>query len=403
MKNHTGCMSSRTIVKLPRFIDGDTEHDSLVKELAQKGDDYDVEVDGHDRVAEAFVELAQEGASLRSCGTAFDGGLEMILPLLLTTFNEDRLSLEDLIAMFYKNPKWNFGLPEQPNTYGEDDFNEEWIITEVPPHYKARWSSFAGIKVKGRVYRKPTVAPSVEKINGSLDGLDFLTLRKIISDTTRRYFWENGHTNAVFSKLLAGNESYSEFTLRKPLKTTQLLHFLASAVTPPATTARTSSFRSPLDDLLRGKIMASVFYEVSARTSCSVTGAMQCLEGRVIYMNETSSSVKKGEVSIFVMAGYSDVVVLRHPEPAAVSKASHHCRKPLIKAGDGIGEHPTQSLLDIFTIREEIGTVNGLNIIIARQLTLYNADVRYVSPKSLDMPEKITKLVKARSQSALLA
>ncbi|KAL9705222.1 hypothetical protein quinque_008740 [Culex quinquefasciatus] len=80
-------------------------------------------------------------------------GLEMILPLLLTTFNEDRLSLEDLIAMFYKNPKWNFGLPEQPNTYDEDDFNEEWIIPEVPPHYKARWSSFAGIKVKGRVYR----------------------------------------------------------------------------------------------------------------------------------------------------------------------------------------------------------------------------------------------------------
>ncbi|EDS43092.1 aspartate carbamoyltransferase, partial [Culex quinquefasciatus] len=98
--------------------------------------------------------------------------------------------------------------------------------------------------------------------------------------------------------------------------------------------------------------------------------------------------------------------VLRHPEPGAVSKAAHHCRKPLINAGDGIGEHPTQSLLDFFTIREEIGTVNGLTIIIvgdlkhartARQLTLYNVDVRYVSPKSLDMLEKITKLVKARS------
>ncbi|KAL9695535.1 hypothetical protein quinque_014820 [Culex quinquefasciatus] len=205
---------------------------------------------------------------------------------------------------------------------------------------------------------------------------------KIISDTTRRYFWENGHTNAVFSKLLAGNESYSEFTLRKPLKTTQLplprirceLHQQLRQgpaqrdLQRCANDASLYNERSPLDDLLRGKIMASVFYEVSARTSCSVTGAMQCLEGRVIYMNETSSSVKKGEVSIFVMAGYSDVVVLRHPEPAAVSKASHHCRKPLIKAGDGIGEHPTQSLLDIFTIREEIGTVNGLNIIIVGDL-----------------------------------
>ncbi|KAL1396398.1 hypothetical protein pipiens_010534 [Culex pipiens pipiens] len=70
------------------------------------------------------------------------------------------------------------------------------------------------------------------------------------------------------------------------------------------------------------------------------------------------------EDSIFVMVGYTDVVMLRHPEPGAVSKAAHHCRKPLINAGDGIGEHPTQSLLDNFTIREEIGMVNGLIIII---------------------------------------
>ena len=78
----------------------------------------------------------------------------------------------------------------------------------------------------------------------------------------------------------------------------------------------------PVDDLLKGKIMASVFYEVSTRTSCSFAAAMQRLGGRVIYMDETSSSVKKGETledSISVMAGYSDVVVLRHPEPGAVS------------------------------------------------------------------------------------
>lgn len=78
----------------------------------------------------------------------------------------------------------------------------------------------------------------------------------------------------------------------------------------------------PVDDLLKGKIMASVFYEVSTRTSCSFAAAMQRLGGRVIYMDETSSSVKKGETledSIAVMAGYADVLVLRHPEPGAVS------------------------------------------------------------------------------------
>jgi carbamoyl-phosphate synthase/aspartate carbamoyltransferase/dihydroorotase len=129
--------------------------------------------------------------------------------------------------------------------------------------------------------------------------------------------------------------------------------------------------------------MASVFYQVSTRTSCSFAAAMQRLGGGVIYMDETSSSVKKGETlenSVAVMAGYADVVVLRHPTPGAAlvsvfltqivfnlrhinfQRASHHCRKPFINAGDGIGEHPSQALLDIFTIREEIGTVNGLTI-----------------------------------------
>uniref|UniRef100_T1GJ79 Aspartate/ornithine carbamoyltransferase carbamoyl-P binding domain-containing protein n=1 Tax=Megaselia scalaris TaxID=36166 RepID=T1GJ79_MEGSC len=141
--------------------------------------------------------------------------------------------------------------------------------------------------------------------------------------------------------------------------------------------------------------MASVFYEVSTRTSCSFAAAMQRLGGKVIYMDETSSSVKKGETledSISVMAGYSDVVVLRHPEPGAVGRAAITCKKPLINAGDGIGEHPTQALLDIFTIREEIGTVNGLTITmvgdlkhgrtvhsLARLLTLYNVTLQYVS------------------------
>lgn len=77
----------------------------------------------------------------------------------------------------------------------------------------------------------------------------------------------------------------------------------------------------PLDHILKGKIMASIFYEVSTRTSCSFAAAMQRLGGRVIHMDETTSSVKKGETledSVCVMAGYADVVVLRHPEPGSV-------------------------------------------------------------------------------------
>jgi carbamoyl-phosphate synthase/aspartate carbamoyltransferase/dihydroorotase len=167
-----------------------------------------------------------------------------------------------------------------------------------------------------------------------------------------------------------------------------------------------------MDEILRGKVMASAFYEVSTRTSCSFAAAMQRLGGRVIYMDETSSSVKKGETledSISVLAGYSDVVVLRHPEPGAVSRVADICKKPIINAGDGIGEHPTQALLDIFTIREEIGTVNGLTITmvgdlkhgrtvhsLARLLTLYNVNLNYVSPPNLGMPKHIIDFVASK-------
>lgn len=170
-----------------------------------------------------------------------------------------------------------------------------------------------------------------------------------------------------------------------------------------------------LDHILRGKVMASIFYEVSTRTCCSFSAAMQRLGGRVVYMNESTSSVKKGETledSVAVMAAYSDVVVLRHPAPGSTLRASHHCRKPIINAGDGTGEHPTQALLDIFTIREEIGTVNGLTITLvgdlkngrtvhslARLLTLYNVQLRYVSPPSLRMPQHIVDFVKSKGIS----
>ena len=167
--------------------------------------------------------------------------------------------------------------------------------------------------------------------------------------------------------------------------------------------------KSVLDEVLRGKFMASCFYEVSTRTCCSFAAAMQRLGGRVIYMDETSSSVKKGESledSIAVMSGYSDVVVLRHPEVGAMARAADVSQKPIINAGDGIGEHPTQALLDVFTIREEFGTVKGLTITmvgdlkhgrtvhsLARLLTLYDVTINYVSPASLAMPEKVIKYV----------
>lgn len=142
--------------------------------------------------------------------------------------------------------------------------------------------------------------------------------------------------------------------------------------------------------------MASMFYEASTRTSSSFAAAMCRLGGSVVSFSEATSSVQKGESladSVQTMCCYADVLVLRHPQPGAVEVsggaaschvampcccqdtcgdftlgplcaqlAATHCRKPVINAGDGVGEHPTQALLDIFTIREELGTVNGMTV-----------------------------------------
>jgi aspartate carbamoyltransferase len=159
-------------------------------------------------------------------------------------------------------------------------------------------------------------------------------------------------------------------------------------------------------DLLKGKILASVFYEPSTRTSSSFTAAMERLGGSVIPINEVRySSVSKGESlpdTVRSLEAYADVIVLRHPEVGSAELAAKYARKPIINAGDGIGEHPTQALLDLFTILRELGHIDGLTVTmvgdlkygrtvhsLARLLTLFNVRLNYVSPDILRMPEYI--------------
>ena len=159
-------------------------------------------------------------------------------------------------------------------------------------------------------------------------------------------------------------------------------------------------------DLLKGKILASLFYEPSTRTSSSFTSAMERLGGSVIPINEvTYSSVSKGESlpdTVRTLECYADVIVLRHPEVGASSIAAKYSRKPIINAGDGVGEHPTQALLDLFTIQEELGVVDSLSVTmlgdlkygrtvhsLSRLLSLYDVHLNYVSPDILSMPPEI--------------
>lgn len=159
-------------------------------------------------------------------------------------------------------------------------------------------------------------------------------------------------------------------------------------------------------DLLKGKILANLFYEPSTRTSSSFTASMERLGGSVIPINEVRySSVSKGESlidTVRTLECYSDVIVLRHPEAGSAETASRHLRKPLINAGDGAGEHPTQALLDLFTIHEELGRLEGLTVTmlgdlkygrtvhsLARLLRLYGATLNYISPEILRMPQSL--------------
>ena len=167
-------------------------------------------------------------------------------------------------------------------------------------------------------------------------------------------------------------------------------------------------------DLLKGKILANLFYEPSTRTSSSFTAAMERLGGSVIPINEVRySSVSKGESlpdTVRTLECYADVIVLRHPELGASTLAAQYARKPIINAGDGVGEHPTQALLDLFTIVEELGHVEGLNITmlgdlkygrtvhsLARLLSLYQVKINFVSPDLLKMPPEIIEEVKGKS------
>jgi len=164
-------------------------------------------------------------------------------------------------------------------------------------------------------------------------------------------------------------------------------------------------------NLLKGFVLTCLFYEPSTRTSSSFISAMERLGGSVIPITQgvQYSSVSKGETladTVRTLEQYSDVVVLRHPEIGSAKLAAEYATVPIINAGDGAGEHPTQALLDLFTIREELGGVDGLKIAmigdlrygrtvhsLTKLLLHYDVSLRFVSPEILRLPLKLMNQV----------
>ncbi len=155
-------------------------------------------------------------------------------------------------------------------------------------------------------------------------------------------------------------------------------------------------------DILSGKILATLFFEPSTRTRLSFESAMHRLGGKVIgFQSEDVSSVKKGESladTIRTVQSYSDIIVIRHPMEGAAKMATRFADIPIINAGSGSKEHPTQALLDLLTIKEELGRLDGLNIGImgdlkygrtvhslAMLLSNFEVNLYFISPKELQM------------------
>lgn len=172
------------------------------------------------------------------------------------------------------------------------------------------------------------------------------------------------------------------------------------------------------DKRLAGKILACIFYEPSTRTSSSFIAAIQRLGGGIIPITQgvQFSSVAKGENledTVRTLERYADVIVIRHPEVGASALAAKVAQKPVISGGDGVGEHPTQALLDLLTIRNELGKIDGLHIAMVGDLKygrtvhsltkllcrMYNVRLSFVSPNILRLPSELREEVEKRRRT----
>lgn len=164
--------------------------------------------------------------------------------------------------------------------------------------------------------------------------------------------------------------------------------------------------QKPNHKLLNGKVIANCFFEPSTRTRLSFEAATLKLGGNSIgFSNDQNLSTKKGETlhdTMRVLSGYADAIVIRHPREGAARLAAEAAKVPVINAGDGANQHPSQTLLDLFSIQECQGKLDGLSIALVGDLKygrtvhsfaeackLFNIRLFLLSPESLSLPEDI--------------
>jgi aspartate carbamoyltransferase catalytic subunit len=163
--------------------------------------------------------------------------------------------------------------------------------------------------------------------------------------------------------------------------------------------------KNPVQKLLEGKVIATLFFEPSTRTRLSFESAINRLGGKIVGFSDAGvTSVSKGETlhdTIKMVSNYSDLIVMRHPIEGSARYASEISSVPVINAGDGANQHPTQTLLDLYSIRKTQGTLDNLNIFMVGDLkygrtvhslmmamSRWNTTFNFISPEELKMPEE---------------
>ncbi|KAI9679404.1 MAG: hypothetical protein M1817_005426 [Caeruleum heppii] len=394
-------------------------------------------------------------------------GITDIVPLLFTAVAEGRLTVDDITTRLCDNPRDIFELHDQPGTSVEIEIDRPYIFPAG-----SGWSPFAGKTVRGAIQRvifhektvcldgeltlqepqgkdmsshgKPPPSPAVlAKESPSIYPRHESPLRRdspfAIASSSRpvtRAKMVDSQTvtphgtapstapddfgpvmlppAATISPSLQQLLAHSPFKQRHILSVKQFVRSDLHHLFTVAQEMRLGVQRAGVLDLLKGKVLCTMFYEPSTRTSASFDAAMQRLGGRTVAISTSHSSTQKGETlqdTIRTLGCYGDAIVLRHPDESSAATAGQCSPVPVINGGNGSLEHPTQAFLDLFTIREELGTVTGLTVTftgdlrhgrtvhsLAKLLQHYDVHIQLVSPAALSLPADVRQLLVSSGQ-----
>ena len=378
-------------------------------------------------------------------------GIEDALPLLLTAVSEGRLTIDDVTLRLYDNPKKIFELHDQIDTAVEVEVDRPYIFKGEA------WSPFAGKTLRGYIQRvtfagktscfdgefsadaargtdmsshrlpPPPASPSIKEAmpispRESIGRRPSFSTTPLVRPTTkpRDIAGPAIDTLTPLTYQPAVSPSLRELLSRSTFKNKHILsvnqfnrsdlHLLFTV----AQEMRLGVQRQGVLDILRGRVLCTLFFEPSTRTSASFDAAMQRLGGRTIAISTEHSSTQKGETlqdTVRTLGCYGDAIILRHPSEDSAANAAKFSPVPIINGGNGSLEHPTQAFLDLFTIREELGTVSGITVTfigdlkygrtvhsLLQLLRFWEVRVNLVCPKALSLPEEVFKRVKASGQ-----